>query len=174
VSAFESQFPDIQPEPQTQSNYTSGFEQPQQQSYPPTTQSLFPAVSQQQEEESDAIRSWREKQSVEIRKRDDEAQAKKEETISRAERSIDEFYQEYNAKKEKQIAKNKEEEAKFLDERTDALAKGTVWERVCTLVVLNDSRSKSNTKSTKDLARFKELLLALKREGDSAPAAGGY
>ena len=52
------------------------------------------------------------------------------------------------------------------------MAKGTVWERVASLVDLNDSRSKTNTKSTKDLARFKELLLALKREGDSAPVSG--
>lgn len=52
-------------------------------------------------------RQWRERQEADIRERDAEAQAKKEETIAKAERAIDDFYAEYNAKKEKQIAKNK-------------------------------------------------------------------
>jgi hypothetical protein len=49
-----------------------------------------------------------------------------------------------------------------------------VWERVCDLVDLKDSRSKTNTQSKQDLGRFKEILLSLKREGESAPGAGGY
>jgi hypothetical protein len=52
-------------------------------------------------------RAWKEKQQAEIRKRDEEAQGKRDETIARAEKAIDDFYTEYNAKKEKQIAKNK-------------------------------------------------------------------
>jgi hypothetical protein len=131
-------------------------------------------------------RAWREKQQASIRQRDDEAQAKRDETVARAEKAIDDFYTEYNAKKEKQIAKNKcvacsiafadgsasscrEEEAKFLDSRNDALAKGTTWQRIADLCDLQDSRSKTNTRSTKDLGRMKELFLALKREGDTAP-----
>ena len=56
---------------------------------------------------SNVYRTWREQQATEIRKRDDEADARKEEIISRAEKQIDDFYRDYNAKKEKQIAKNK-------------------------------------------------------------------
>ena len=55
----------------------------------------------------------------------------------------------------------------------EALAKGTTWDRICDLVDLKDSRSKTNSKSTKDLSRFREVLLALRKSGD-APAAGGY
>ena len=68
----------------------------------------------------------------------------------------------------------REEEAAFNSERTDALAKGTTWERICTLVELTDSRSKTSTKSKQDLTRFKEVLLSLKREGENAPGAAGY
>lgn len=57
---------------------------------------------------------------------------------------------------------------------TDSLAKGTTWERICTLVDLQDSRSKTTTKSKQDLSRFKDLLLSLRREGETAPGAAGY
>jgi hypothetical protein len=42
-----------------------------------------------------------------IRRRDEASEQKKRETIAKAERSIDEFYEQYNAKKEKQIKENK-------------------------------------------------------------------
>lgn len=72
------------------------------------------------------------------------------------------------------LAPSREEETDFNSSRTDALAQGTTWERICTLVDLQDSRSKTTTKSKQDLSRFKEILLGLKREGESAPGAGGY
>ena len=68
----------------------------------------------------------------------------------------------------------REEEEAFNSARADALGQGTTWERVCDLVDLKDSRSKTSTQSKQDLTRFKEILLALKREGESAPGAGGY
>lgn len=52
-------------------------------------------------------RKWREQQAESIRLRDEVSAQKRKETIARAERSIDEFYEEYNAKKERQIKQNK-------------------------------------------------------------------
>ena len=52
-------------------------------------------------------REWRAKQAEQIAARDAQAAAKREETINKAEGAIDDFYAEYNAKKEKQIARNK-------------------------------------------------------------------
>lgn len=52
-------------------------------------------------------RSWREKQAEEIAAREEEYARKKEETIAKARNDIDNFYKEYNAKKEKAIAQNK-------------------------------------------------------------------
>ena len=42
------------------------------------------------------------------------------------------------------------------------------------LVDLQDSRSKTNTRSTKDLGRMKEMLLALKREGESGASLASH
>jgi len=69
---------------------------------------------------------------------------------------------------------SREDEEKFKATQSDSLAQGTTWERICTLVDLTDSRSKTSTKSKQDLSRFKEVLLSLKREGENAPGAGGY
>ena len=53
------------------------------------------------------IREWRERQAEEIRARDEASKAKRQETISKAERAIDQFYEEYNTKKERNILENK-------------------------------------------------------------------
>lgn len=94
--------------------------------------------------------------------------------IRKAERAIDDFYHSYNQKKEKQIAQNKENEAAFTRTRDDALGKGTTWERIADIIDLQDSRSKTAAKGTKDVSRMKEVILSLKREGESAPNAMGY
>jgi len=52
-------------------------------------------------------REWRARQADDIARRDAEAERKKAETVSKAERDIDQFYAEYNQKKEKNIAANK-------------------------------------------------------------------
>lgn len=52
-------------------------------------------------------REWVEKQAEEIRQRDEASKAKRQETISRAETAIDQFYEEYTAKKERSIRENK-------------------------------------------------------------------
>jgi len=52
-------------------------------------------------------RTWRAKQAQEIAEREEKAQGKKEETIAKARNAIDNFYKDYNSKKEKSIAQNK-------------------------------------------------------------------
>lgn len=53
------------------------------------------------------IRDWREKQQAEIKARDEASAARRQETIAKAERSIDEFYENYSEKKERNIRENK-------------------------------------------------------------------
>ena len=68
-------------------------------------------------------------------------------------------------------------EAEYLSELSASLSTGTTWERICNLVDLQNSQSKTIARTgagTTDLARYKEVLLRLKREGDAAPGAGGY
>ncbi|TNY23933.1 clathrin light chain [Rhodotorula diobovata] len=180
-AAFEQEYPEI--DLPSDEPHQNGFDNTP--SAPPSAglsapasfgQSASPSATPapQQEGESEFIKSWREKQAEEIAAREEEYARKKEETIAKARNDIDNFYKEYNAKKEKAIAQNKEDEEKFKAALTDSLAKGTTWERICDLVELQDSRSKTTTKSKQDLTRFKELLLSLRREGETAPGAAGY
>ncbi|KAH8929082.1 hypothetical protein BT69DRAFT_1346182 [Atractiella rhizophila] len=173
IAAFESEYPSI--EAPIQNGFSSAM---------PVTPSIFNQATPfaggdnigpiEVEEESEAIREWRVRQSKEIAARDEASAAKKEEVIAKAEKAIDDFYREYNVKKERNIAQNKKEEEEFLAARTDALAQGTTWQRIADLIELSDSRSKTNTRSTKDLGRMKEIILSLKREGESAPGASGF
>lgn len=52
-------------------------------------------------------RQWREKQAEEITQRDEASKAKRQETIGKAERALDAFYEEYAKKKENTIRENK-------------------------------------------------------------------
>jgi len=52
-------------------------------------------------------REWREKQQDEIKARDEASKARRQETISKAERALEDFYEDYSRKKEKNIAENK-------------------------------------------------------------------
>ena len=72
---------------------------------------------------------------------------------------------------------NRDQEQEFIQNLTESLSKGTTWERICDLIELQNSQSKTIARTgagTTDLSRFKEVLLRLKREGDAAPGAGGY
>ncbi|BGP22111.1 clathrin light chain [Rhodotorula toruloides] len=177
-AAFEQEYPEIElPSEQPHDNGLNGIApapSPIGLAAPAFNQSAPATPAPQEEGESEFIKSWREKQAQEIAKREEEATQKKEDTIAKARNAIDNFYKEYNAKKEKAIAQNKEDEEKFKTDLSDSLAKGTTWERICTLIDLQDSRSKTTTKSKQDLTRFKELLLSLRREGETAPGAAGY
>ena len=68
-------------------------------------------------------------------------------------------------------------EAEFLADMQASLSAGTTWERICNLVDLQNSQSKTVARTgpgTTDLSRYKEVLLRLRREGDTAPGAAGY
>ncbi|GJE91356.1 clathrin light chain [Phanerochaete sordida] len=183
IEKFESEFPEIEvpsapsftsPPPQPTFGTTPTFAPRPQ----PSALSSTPLLSQQiEEEEPDVIREWREKQQEEIKARDERSKAKRDETIGKAERAIDQFYEEYSAKKERNIRENKEHEEEFLQKMQDGLSAGTTWERITELVELENSQSKTIARTgpnTTDLARFREVLLRLKREGEAAPGAAGY
>jgi hypothetical protein len=52
-------------------------------------------------------RQWRERQADEINARDERSKTRRQETISKAERAIDQFYEDYNAMRKRQIRENK-------------------------------------------------------------------
>ncbi|KAF8141136.1 clathrin light chain-domain-containing protein, partial [Boletus edulis] len=182
IEQFEDQFPEldightVSSPPPTKPTFGTAppfAPRPQPSAFTPT-----PILNQQiQEDEPDVIREWREKQVEEIRQRDEASKAKRQETISKAEAAIDQFYEEYTAKKERSIRENKDQEADYLENLQSSLTKGTTWERICNAIELQNSQSKTTARTgagTTDLTRFKEVLLRLRREGDAAPGAAGY
>ena len=71
----------------------------------------------------------------------------------------------------------RESEATYVASLTDALSQGTTWDRICELIELQNSQSKTLSRAgpgTTELARFREVLLRLRRAGTSAPGAAGY
>ncbi|KAJ3487153.1 hypothetical protein NLI96_g3723 [Meripilus lineatus] len=182
IDKFESDFPELDI-PASEPTFvptqpTFGSAPPFAPRPQPSAFTSTPILSQPiEEEEPQVIKEWREKQEAAIKARDEASKAKQEETVSKAERSIDQFYEEYAAKKERNIRENKEHEEQFLAALSDSLSNGTTWQRICELVELQNSQSKTIARTgagTTDLTRFKEVLLRLKREGDSAPGAAGY
>ncbi|KAG6879130.1 hypothetical protein C0992_004947 [Termitomyces sp. T32_za158] len=178
LEKFESEFPDIdfgkpQPPP-TQPSFSGATHAPRPQ---PSAFASTPILNQAIEDEPQVIKDWREKQQAEISAREEAAKARRQENITKAERAIDEFYEDYSQKKERNIRENKDSEADYLAKLSDSLSNGTTWERICEIIELQNSQSKTIARTgagTTDLARYKEVLLRLKRDGDNAPGAAGY
>ena len=49
------------------------------------------------------VRLWRERQALDIQRRDELSENRKRETIEKAQRAVDDFYENYNAKRDKAI-----------------------------------------------------------------------
>ncbi|AAW45490.1 hypothetical protein CNBH0550 [Cryptococcus deneoformans B-3501A] len=196
VMKFESAFPDLSGEtgsqPASKPIFNALSPQPYGASpYPPTATtavsrsphpSILPAptfnnILPTADEDTEPIKAWKARQAEEIQKRDEADKKRRDEMSDRAEKAIDQFYEEYNKMKEKNIRENKESEAEFLEKLQEGVAKGTAWERISDLISLENSQSKTIRPSVpggSDLARMKEILLALRREGDKAPGAAGF
>ena len=154
---------------------------PEAEPAPPVTEPVdvgpTPFTYEALDEETEALRSWRERQADDVARREAQAERERAEAVSRAEREMDEFYANYRAQKEKNIKKNKEDEAQFQQQRQAELAEGTTWTRITKLLDLQHSQSKTIAKGgagSSDLTRMKDLYLRLRREGDKAPGAAGY
>lgn len=121
------------------------------------------------EEDSQPLKEWAERRTLEIEEREKVSAKKRAEIVAAAEQSIDDFYDNYNSKKEqlaKQVAK---EEQEFLKKRDAFLTRGTLWDRVNELVDEVDDLDLDN----RDKSRFKGLLAKLKGK-KNVPGAGGY
>ncbi|KXX78880.1 Clathrin light chain [Madurella mycetomatis] len=164
-TAFESQFPDI-----TSSNegvapggtitgpsvsYNSG--------YTPYTE---------EEEEPQVIKDWREKRDAQNAKRAEQFAQQRAETVREAQQNIDDFYENYNNKKEKMIAQTRREAEQFLANREDTTSGGTSWERISKLVDVSGKGSKGGAAGS-GKERFRELLMSLRKD-EKAPGAEGY
>lgn len=118
------------------------------------------------------IKEWRERRDAQIEKRAQQFAAQREETIKEAQANIDDFYNNYNAKKEKEIEKTRKEAEKFLANRDDAVSGGTSWDRIAKLVDVSGKGAKGGA-SGSGKERFREMLMSLRKD-EKAPGATGY
>ncbi|KAI9792176.1 MAG: hypothetical protein M1816_002716 [Peltula sp. TS41687] len=117
-------------------------------------------------------RQWRDQRSQALQRRDEMSQKRKEETIKAAQSAIDDFYENYNTKKEKTIGQTRKEAEEFLASRQDTSSGGTSWERIAKLVDLSGKGARGGASGT-GKERFRELLAGLKKD-EKAPGASGY
>ncbi|KAK9480163.1 clathrin light chain [Lipomyces japonicus] len=122
------------------------------------------------EEEPDVVKEWRERRELAIQRRDEQSEAKKNQTRQEAKNAIDDFYENYNNKKEQATTQTRTEEKEFIENRENTVAGGTSWERIVKLVDLSEKNART---SSVDKTRFRELLLSLK-DDPNAPGAKGY
>ncbi|CAN3357643.1 clathrin light chain [Diutina catenulata] len=118
---------------------------------------------------SEPIKEWRQRRDLEIEERETANKKKKEDITKKAQQTIDDFYDNYNEKKDKHAKEVVDEQTKYVEKRDGFLGRGTLWDRVNELVkevgeVPSEGRDKT---------RFKEVLTKLKGK-ENVPGAGGY
>ncbi len=126
----------------------------------------------EEEEEPQVIKDWREKRDAQIAKRAEQFAQQRDETVQEAQQNIDDFYENYNNKKEKGIAQTRKDAEQFLASREDTTSGGTSWERVAKLVDVSGKGAKGGAAGS-GKERFRELLMSLKKD-EKAPGAEGY
>ncbi|KAF2232182.1 hypothetical protein EV356DRAFT_505580 [Viridothelium virens] len=123
------------------------------------------------EPEPDVIREWRERRDLALQHRDELSAEKKERTIKEAQQNIDDFYDNYNNKREKGVKQTQKEAEEFLASRDDTTSGGTSWERIAKLVDLSGKGTGGGAGGT-GKAKFRDLLLSLRKD-EKAPGATG-
>ncbi|CCE72813.1 Piso0_000407 [Millerozyma farinosa CBS 7064] len=121
-------------------------------------------------EEPRSIKDWRERRELEISERDKANAKKKESIIEEARQTVDDFYDNYNSKKEQNSKKVLEEQQAFLEKRDNFLKRGTFWDRADELI---NEAGELPIDEKRDRSRLEGLLAKLKGK-DNVPAAGGY
>ncbi|KAK5109114.1 hypothetical protein LTR62_007476 [Meristemomyces frigidus] len=123
------------------------------------------------EEEPQVVREWRERRDLALQHRDEVSASKKAETVKAAQEAIDEFYENYNNRKDKTVAATRKEAEEFLKGREDTTSGGTSWERIAKLVDLSGKGSGGGAAGT-GKSKMRELLLSLRKD-EGAPGATG-
>ncbi|GAB7343525.1 hypothetical protein MBLNU457_1535t1 [Dothideomycetes sp. NU457] len=123
------------------------------------------------EEEPEVVREWRERRDMAIQHRDEVSANRKAETVKAAQQAIDDFYENYNNKRDKQVAQTRKEAEEFVKNREDTTSGGTSWERIAKLVDLSGKGPAGGAQGS-GKAKFREVLLSLRKD-DKAPGATG-
>ncbi|KAF9993794.1 hypothetical protein BGZ80_001855 [Entomortierella chlamydospora] len=110
------------------------------------------------------VKEWREKQAVIVAEKDERSEVKRQETIGAAHEAIDRFYEDYNQKKAKLLAENRDKEAEFLAKRDD-VSSGTQWERINRHLDSSPAAVAAALKAgRRDTSRMRDLLRDLEKD----------
>ena len=126
----------------------------------------------EEEEEPAVLKAWREKRDEQNAKRAQQFAQQREETIAEAQRNIDDFYENYNNKRDKLVSQTRKEAETFLNNRDDVTSGGTSWERIAKIVDVSGKGAKGGAAGS-GKERFRELLMSLRKD-EKAPGAEGY
>ena len=91
--------------------------------------------------------------------------------MSTAHKDVDQFYESYNRKIERQKGQVAKEAEEFLAKREDTTAGGTSWERIAKLVDLS-GKGQGGGGEGSSKKRMREMLVSLKNDKE-APGVGG-
>ncbi|KAJ3088750.1 hypothetical protein HK102_008023 [Quaeritorhiza haematococci] len=153
------------------------------------------------EAEPECIREWRERFEALIAERDSKSKEKHEATLKEAKEALERFYADYNDKKSKGIARNRQQEQEVIRDRDDTTS-GNVWERAVKHIDTKpaaatssasklgkspfvtaasssklgdadkkDEKAKKPVAKAKDTSRMKEVLLSLKKDNKAPGSA---
>lgn len=119
--------------------------------------------------DSKALNDWKERRDLEIAEREKVNARTKEEIVKKAQQTIDDFYENYNTKREQSSQQVLKDEEQFLEKRDKFLSKGTLWDRVNELT----TEVGETLLEDRDKSRFRKILKNLKGK-EKVPGAGGY
>ncbi|XP_035826001.1 clathrin light chain B isoform X2 [Aplysia californica] len=122
--------------------------------------SMYEAISQHDtlRAEPEKIKIWREEQKARLEKKDSEEDKKKLELKEVAKKELDDWYKHHTEQLEKTKENNRAAEDAFVKERDEKVS-GQAWEKITRLCEFNPK----NSKTTKDVGRFRGILLQLKQ-----------
>lgn len=123
-------------------------------------------------DDSEKIKEWKTEEDARIKQRDATSAKKLAELKQEAQKATDDFYENYNNKKDENIADTKKQQEEFIAKRDAFIGEGTVWDRVNELLSLSKTSDSIDEEHHRDKTRFKEILLSLKGK-DDVPGSGG-
>ncbi|CAK7264115.1 Clathrin light chain [Sporothrix epigloea] len=163
TAQFESSFPDLATQSQNATSTITGPSVDFKSGYRATVED---------EEEPEVVKAWREKRDEQNAKRAQQFAQQREETIAEAQRNIDDFYENYNNKRDKLVSQTRKDAEAFLSSRDDVTSGGTSWERIAKIVDVSGKGAKGGAAGS-GKERFRELLMSLRKD-EKAPGAEGY
>ncbi|XP_030620916.1 clathrin light chain B isoform X1 [Chanos chanos] len=124
------------------------------------TTDSYSAIAQvdQQRQEPESLRKWREEQRARLEALDSASKAAEAEWKEKAKKELEDWHLHQNEQMEKNKANNRASEEAFLKECDDN-SPGSEWEKVARLCDFNPKTSRQ----TKDVSRMRSVLISLKQ-----------